>query len=192
MKKLLLTLASVIALTTNIKAEEDTFYVKAGFGWSKFAKASGLKSENSYGTSLAFGYNLADDIRMDLEWTHFIDARFKSKNEKVKTSLNMMLVNAYADVYELDAMKFFLGVGVGGANVRATHKDIKTSNSLKIKQRINIAYAGYAGASYQFTPGLVGELAYSYKDLGKTKKNKAIKQMSMRSHNISIGARLEL
>ena len=61
-------------------------------------------------------------------------------------------------------------------------------------KKINtFTFAGYVGTSYEFTLGVTGELSYSYRDIGKTKKfGNGANESHFRSHHVAAGVRFDI
>lgn len=195
MKKVLLTAAAVSVLaTSSAYAMEDMFYVKANVGWSKLNKVDGLKSKNDVHFGVGAGYHVMDNARVDLTFDHFVDPNFKKSGTKIKGDINTLLLNGYFDVFNVDAVKVFVGAGVGLGQVKAkkSFSAAGVSNSTA-KQKNTFAFAGYVGAGYEFTQGVTGELTYSYRDMGKTKKfGNGDKAVHFRGHHVTAGVRFDI
>ncbi|MFK7974143.1 MAG: outer membrane protein [Rickettsiaceae bacterium] len=237
MKKLLLTTAAAAMLvTSSAYAAEGDFYVKANSGWTKLNNITSndvtannntakLKSQNSGYVGVGAGYHIMDNVRVDLTYDHFFNPDYKmsqdylihgqniATNFKIKGKIDTLLLNAFVDVYDIDAFKIFVGAGVGGSNIKAkmkvevknTDADRKVDLHYKAKAKKTVAYAVYLGASYEFAPCVTGELTYSYRDMGKTKnmhethlpegqESKVIDNSSIhyKGHNIGAGIRFAL
>ena len=195
MKKVLLTAAAVSVLaTSSAYAMEDMFYVKAQVGWSKLNDYKGsvkFKSENDVHFGVGAGYHVMDNARVDLTFDHFVNPAFKASTGKVKADVNTLLLNGYFDVFTLDAMKVFVGAGVGLGQVSAKLTPT-VGTSTKFKKANTFAYAGYVGAGYEFTQGVTGELSYSYRDMDKTKKTSGLKAVSFKGHHVTVGVRFDI
>tara|TARA_B110000503_G_C7137123_1_gene409296 strand:- start:208 stop:846 length:639 start_codon:yes stop_codon:yes gene_type:complete len=212
MKKILLTSAAVAVLaSSSAYAMQDTFYVKAQAGWSKMSKALDAKANNDVSFGVGAGYHVMDNVRVDLTFDHFVNPTYKSKDSKildfkVKGDVNTLLMNGFVDLFDADVAKVFAGAGVGVGQVKAkttgtvTHPltGAKKSITTKAKQKYNLAFAAYLGTSYEFTPGVTGELTYSYRDMGKTKKfkdattGKSGGTLHYKGHNIGAGVRFDI
>jgi opacity protein-like surface antigen len=192
MKKVLLTAAAVSVLaTSSASAVEDMFYVKANVGWSKLNKVEGAKSKNDVHFGVGAGYNVMDNARVDLTFDHFVNPTFKATGGKLKGDINTLLLNGYFDVFNVDAMKVFVGAGVGLGQVKAKGTDVTGSSSAK--KTNTFAFAGYVGTGYEFTQGVTGELSYSYRDMGKTKKfGNGAKAVHFRGHHVTAGVRFDI
>jgi opacity protein-like surface antigen len=210
MKKILLTSAAVAVLaSSSAYAMEDTFYVKAQTGWSKTAKVkvngAKLKSNNDMSFGVGAGYHVMDNVRVDLTFDHFVNPTHKVTygvmNNKIKGDVNTLLLNGFVDLFDADVAKVFVGAGVGVSQVKGkyTWKDSSDgeTGTAKAKQKYNLAFAAYVGGSYEFTPGVTGELTYSYRDMGKTKKfkdanNDNISAIHYKGHNLGAGVRFDI
>ena len=202
MKKVLLTAAAVSVLATSSSyAMEDMFYVKANVGWSKLNKVTApgkkLKSNNDVHFGVGAGYHVMDNARVDLTFDHFVNPTHKKSTEKIKGDINTLLLNGYFDVFNVDAMKVFVGAGVGLGQVKAKYTDSTDSDSGTAKQKNTFAFAGYVGAGYEFTQGVTGELSYSYRDMGKAKKYTSKNGFSgsavhYRGHHVTAGVRFDI
>ncbi len=193
MRKILLTAAAVAVLSTSSAyAMEDMFYVKANVGWSKLTKISALKSNNDVFFGVGAGYYVMDNARVDLTFDHFVNPTHKKGNVKLKGDANTLLLNGYVDLFDVDAFKVFVGAGVGAGQVKAKKSgEALAVNNGTAKQKTGLAFAGYVGGSYEFTPGVTGELAYSYRDMGKTKKING-NGFHYRGHHVGAGVRFDI
>ncbi|CAN0601542.1 unnamed protein product [Ectocarpus sp. 12 AP-2014] len=198
MKKILLTAAAVSVLaTSSAYAMEDMFYVKANVGWSKLNKVDGLKSNNDVHFGVGAGYHVMDNARVDLTFDHFVNPTHKKSTAKLKGDINTLLLNGYVDVFNVDAMKVFVGAGVGLGQVKVKYTNSANSDSGTGKQKNTFAFAGYVGTGYEFTKGVNGELIYSYRDMGKTKKFKSKNgfdkpAVHYRGHHVTAGVRFDI
>ena len=198
MKKILLTTAAAAVLASSSAfAMEDTFYAKVNVDWSKMAKSNGLSSKNDMEMGIGAGYYVMDNARVDLAFNHFFNPNHSKDKISYKGTVDSLLVNGFFDMVEVGPAKIFVGVGVGGARVKVKSTDT-TSGSAKsytAKQKTNLAFAGYLGASTELASGVHGELVYSYKDMGKTKKfgeTGKEKSVHYRGHNIGAGVRFDI
>jgi opacity protein-like surface antigen len=218
MKKILLaTAAAAVISTSSAYAAEGDYYVKANAGWSKplevktkeienFGKLKG-KPSNAAFFGVGVGYNIMDNARVDLTFDHFFNAEHKSSTKypnkselksKYKHDINTLMLNGYVDIFDVSVAKIFVGAGVGASHVKSkfsasgelsvggvTHP---YNESKKIKGKMNFAYALHVGAGVEVAPGVYGELAYSFRDLGKTK----VLKDNLRTHNVAAGVRFNL
>jgi len=194
MKKVLLTAATVSFLaTSSAYAMEDMFYVKANTGWSKLNKVDGVKSKNDVHFGVGAGYQIMDNARVDLTFDHFANPTFKVTGVRLKGDINALLLNGYFDVINVDAVRVFVGAGVGLAQVKAKVTYANSKPSISVKQKNTFAFTGCAGVGYEFTEGVTGELSYSYRDMGKTKKlGDDSKAVNFRGHHLTAGVKFDI
>ena len=198
MKKILLAAATVATLASSCAyAAEDTFYVKGQVGWDKLNKVKGLKSKNNVFLGLGVGYYVMDNVRADLTWDHYFDPKHKGTtagipNVKLKSKADTLMVNGFVDLFDVSVAKVFAGAGVGMSMISGKISD--EDDSYKIKKKNNFAYAVHLGAATEFAPGVNGELTYSFRDMGKFKKNKdsTISAPSLKGHHVAAGVRFDL
>ena len=111
---------------------------------------------------------------------------------KLKGTVNTLLLNGYVDLFDVDAFKVFVGAGVGAAQVKAKKSgEVLALNNGTAKQKTGLAFAGHLGGAYEFTPGVTGELAYSYRDMGKTKTLNGT-SFSYKGHHVGVGVRFDI
>jgi opacity protein-like surface antigen len=202
MKKLLLTAVSISALlasSVQANAVENTFYLKANAGWSKLDEYEfepvKFKSENVIHVGVGAGYHVMKNARVDLVFDHFINPTFKTSignsTLKFKGAINTLLLNGYFDVYSADAMRVFIGAGVGASQISAKTGGFVTN--LKTKQKYTMAFAGYAGLGYEFSQGVVAELSYGYRHMGKTVDFEGgAKGVEFKGHHVTAGVRFDI
>jgi opacity protein-like surface antigen len=89
------------------------------------------------------------------------------------------MLNGYVEVFDASVAKVFVGAGVGLAQVKEkislsyTRGDNTLDTiSRSAKKKNNFAYSATAGASAELSAGVNGEIAYSWRDFGKTKAAK--------------------
>ena len=193
MKKILLTtVATAVLASSSAYATEGNFFVKANIGWTKMNKIKGLKSKNNAFFGVGAGYHVMDNVRLDLTFDHFVNPEFKKGGKKIKGEVNTLLLNGFIDLFDISIAKVFAGAGIGSAQVKAKKSgDPVPANNGSAKQKYNIAYAAYLGASVEFAPGMTGELAYSYRNMGKTKKLNGT-DFDFKGHNVGVAVRFEL
>jgi opacity protein-like surface antigen len=124
-----------------------------------------------------------------------------------KPTINAFMVNGTVDLYELNRVKFFIGAGLGLAQVkekitlatsiRINGKDIGiVSGSASTKKANNFAYSLTAGTAVKVNDRATIELAYGWKDFGKTKSLKfqgiEVGKTPFRSHTLSAGIRVDI
>jgi opacity protein-like surface antigen len=195
MKKILLaTAAAAVLASSSAFAMEDTFYAKVQANWSKMAKANSLSSKNDLMMGVGAGYYVMDNARVDLTFNHFFAPNHSKNKVKYKGTVDSLLVNGFFDIFEAGPAKIFVGAGIGGARVKvkSTESTSGTSVDSTAKQKTNLAFAIHLGASTELTSGVHGELVYSYRDMGKTKKLSSGKSVHYRGHNIGAGVRFDI
>jgi opacity protein-like surface antigen len=210
MKKIMLTAAAVATLSssTALASMEDMFYVKVNGGWNKLSKVEKMKSENSYFGGLGVGYYVMDNVRADLTFDHYFEPKHKATKtvagdkitSTLKGKIDSLMLNGYVDLVDVSVAKVFVGAGVGMSQVSGKLITVDTdpnpltniSDSDNIKKKTNFSYALHVGASTEFAPGVNGELFYSYKDFGKTKKSEEIKALSYKGHHVGVGIRFDI
>jgi len=206
MKKILLTTAAAAVLaTSSAYAAEGDFYGRANVGFSKFSqvKQDGdkYKSENTGFFGVAGGYYLMNNVRAELAVDHFFNPTHKRSENNVKVKfkgqVTTLLVNAYVDLFDVSVAKVFAGAGVGMARNQVKATASGSSISIKSKTANVFSYALHLGASTEFAPGIHGELVYSYRDMGKTKKTKKVNvgtlnSIAYKAHNVAAGVRFDI
>jgi opacity protein-like surface antigen len=212
MKKILLAAATVATLASSCAyAAEDTFYVKGQVGWDKLNKVKGLKSKNNVFLGLGVGYYVMDNVRADLTWDHYLDPKHKGtvsiqnvnfSGAKLKSKADTLMINGFVDSFDVSVAKVFAGAGIGMSMIKTKLSvPAQTVNGVAVpaqssssKKKNNFAYAVHLGAATEFAPGVNGELTYSFRDMGKFKKNKdsTISAPSLKGHHVAAGVRFDL
>jgi len=208
MKKILLAAATVATLASSCAyAAEDTFYAKAQVGWDKLNKIKGLKSKNNVFLGLGVGYYVMDNVRADLTWDHYFDPKHKGTtsvngvnraNTKLKSKADTLMINGFVDLFDVSVAKVFAGAGIGMSMIKgkvtAPAQGATRALSESTKKKNNFAYAVHLGAATEFAPGVNGELTYSFRDMGKFKKNKdnKVSFSALKGHHVAAGVRFDL
>ena len=124
-----------------------------------------------------------------------------------KATVNAFMVNGTLDLFEFDKIKFFAGAGIGGAQLKEKISITSTLNlggrntvivdqSVSSKKTNNFAYSLTAGTSMKVTDKITFELAYAWKDFGKTKsikiQNIEVGKTPYRSHTLTAGVRVDI
>lgn len=218
MKKILLTAAAstILASSAAMAGAEDIFYLKANFGVDYLQKQNDnstklkVESKNNYFIGVGAGYTLMDNVRVDLMFDHYIDPELTKTGKvagesnditsKHQGEINSLMLNGYVELFDISITKVFLGAGVGMAQVK--EKVIRSggapSNNFSVtsKKNNNFAYALHLGATTELSPGVHGELTYSWRDFGKTKsvtaKGTDVGSTDYRGHHLSLGARFDI
>jgi len=144
---------------------------------------------------VALGYNVQDNLRLDLSLDHYPNLRFATENVSAKIDAKIkassLLVNIYMDVAEIRGYKMFLGAGAGASRFSVRVQVIDKINNqtfpIRYKESNIFTYGLYAGTHYEYAPGVHGELMYSYKNLGIVSNPSKLK-----AHNITTGIRFDL
>ena len=208
MKKILLAAATVATLASSCAyAAEDTFYVKGQVGWDKLNKVKGLKSKNNVFLGLGVGYYVMDNVRADLTWDHYFDPKHKGTTSvdgvnrtdaKLKSKADTLMINGFVDLFDVSVAKVFAGAGIGMSMIKgkvtAPAQGAALAISESTKKKNNFAYAVHLGAATEFAPGVNGELTYSFRDMGKFKKNKdnKVSFSALKGHHVAAGVRFDL
>jgi len=208
MKKILLAAATVATLASSCAyAAEDTFYVKGQVGWDKLNKIKGLKSKNNVFLGLGVGYYVMDNVRADLTWDHYFDPKHKGTisisgvnrtDAKLKSKADTLMINGFVDLFDVSVAKVFAGAGIGMSMIKgkvtAPAQGAALAISESTKKKNNFAYAVHLGAATEFAPGVNGELTYSFRDMGKFKKNKdnKVSFSALKGHHVAAGVRFDL
>lgn len=124
-----------------------------------------------------------------------------------KSTINAFMVNGSLDLFEFNRVKFFMGAGIGGVQLKEKisitstlnftgRRSIILSESVTTKKANNFAYSLTAGTSMKVTDSVTMELAYAWKDFGKTKsvtiKGIEVGKTPYRSHTLSVGVRVDI
>jgi opacity protein-like surface antigen len=207
MKKILLTSIATIAISSSASADmfESPIYLRGDIMASKFldVKVDGNKHTEKMNSSFDFGlgYNLQENIRTELVYTHISPAVYKrtvgGDTSHVKAYANSLMLRGSIDLVDLDMAKIYVGLGVGSSRVR--HKITLYSSSFKgvesSKFKYNLAYNAILGTSLALSSRTFLDVGYMFADYGTTKGFKSsVKQgkIALRSHNVFLGIRHEL
>lgn len=204
MKKLLLTTAAVAAFASSAVAE-DQFYVRADLVASQYGKVTmentKYKSKNAFGADFGVGYGLMDNVRAELVYNHAFAPKLKSDKAGVKgtykPTAHAFMVKALVDVADIGPANVYGGFGLGFSSVKAKYS-LDGATEAKSKAKNNMAWSAHFGAAFDVAEGVKFDLAYSYRDYGKSKDTKrgtvVVKDTakSVRSHNLSAGVRFDI
>ncbi len=171
MKKFLVTTTIIATMLSvqNQQALANNFFAKVNLGYADMNKTLNLKSENAAFWGLGAGYYIMDNVRADLTFDHFIKPTFKNNGTKVTGEVDTLMLNGFIDLFDIIITKVFIGAGIGGSKVQANFTNNTAAKNGSSKTTYNIAYATYLGCSLEFLPGVTGEIAGSYRDMGKAK-----------------------
>lgn len=193
MKRLLFTFIALL-ISSSTQANEKTFYIKAGGGVNMMSKHKGraqtYKSKVAGLAEIGVGYNILENLRTDLTFTHYFTPEHKASSSrpdkpnklsgKLKADINSLIVNIYVDPFgEIKCIKPFIGAGAGLAIVKQKYSYQVSSNSGQVlrtnsgstKQANNFYYSIIAGIATSITSTITGELSCSWNDFGKTKSH---------------------
>jgi opacity protein-like surface antigen len=182
MKKLMILAATTAAISSSAAFAEmgmdmEQFYIKAALGANKMikTKVSGirLKSKAAPVVNLAVGYSVMENVRAELEGGYVFNPKMRGNSAGVRVSTKpkiwTLMVNGYADVFEMDLFKAFVGAGLGTAAVKDKVNLVGTTTSGSSKRKYNFSYQLTAGVSFCAAEGVEVELAYRWQDYGKSK-----------------------
>lgn len=206
MKKLLLTTAAVAAFASSAVAD-DMFYLRADVlgSSSPAVKFGDYKFNNKTltpGLDLGVGYGLMDNVRTELVYNHMFENKMKLKGNsasKYKQKAHALMVRGLVDVFDFGMGQAYAGLGLGWGQVsaKATISDEDTVDG-KAKAKNNFAWSAHVGAGFDVADGVKLDVAYSYRDFGKTNKLKVSNvaapgsDKSVHSHNLSAGVRFDI
>ena len=116
-----------------------------------------------------------------------------------------LMINGYVDLFDIGMNEFFIGGGVGVAKHKTKYHAIGTSpknenidERQSTKRSNNFSYALSAGVAFRIFEFMNADLTYSWKDFGKTNPRKdrdgesLSKKIAYRSHNITLGLKIDL
>jgi len=197
LKNKILTIA--IMLTPFSVFAEHTPYFKGVFGINKFnqirnfnnfKQSSNFAPEIGIGGGAGFTFNDSFRAEVMVNYTKitfhnncrlstFYDVHLNNK----KITINSVMWNIYKDFFDIaENVKFFAGVGIGVSQInetitwktfspnRSNNKAITTYKGVtNRKTTYNFTHTIKAGLDFKVSPRLGLELAYSFKNHGKTK-----------------------
>lgn len=205
MKKVLLTTATVLALASSTAyAIEDVFYVKGQVGGDRMDKIQDLQAKTNIFFGAGTGYHIMDNVRADLTYNRYLDNEHKeakkklsngkvTDGKKLKSQVDTLMFSSFVDLFNISITKIFAGAGVGASIISGEENNVQDGSIKQYKKKTNLAYALHLGVSTEFTPGVSGELTYSYKGMGKfdsTKNEKAIGPL--KGHHVTTGIRFDI
>ena len=200
MKKILLTTAAVAAISTSAFADmmENSFYLRGDVSAAYFTKPdANFKAKTVFGFDAGFGYNVMDNVRVELVYDKpFIGSAKGSKSgQKLKPTINSVFAKVHGDVADLGMGKLFLTGGLGWAQVKDsfTTPVLGVSKTYKLKNKNNLAWTVGAGFAFDVAESTHLDIAYSYKDYGKPSTVTGVIGTShYHSHNVSAGIRFDI
>lgn len=210
-------------LTTSALASEE-FYIRGNIGafWNTNQKLGDSNNTLKFKSKVAplidigFGYNIADDFRAELVYTHLLNPQSKTSkswttntgivnnrsiNITYKGRVDAILLNSYFDVIDFDAGKLFLGGGLGISRVREKVTAFSTKNGVAkrepgttFKGKNNFAYNLMVGSSFNLSDGINLDIQYKWADYGTTKYDKTYpsSKLHRRGNAVQFGIRLDI
>jgi opacity protein-like surface antigen len=155
--------------------------------------------------SIGIGYHFTPKFRTDLTIDYFVNPTFSGKTNHegyiatldTKAILRSFMLNSYIDLFSINNFTVFTGTGIGIAQLKEKYYlNLKNSNFTvfhlegSTKRTNNLAYHLTLGTSVMVREGIYTELAYSWKDFGKTNPMKdangkdKFRKTKYQSHNI--------
>lgn len=209
MKKILLTAAVILASNSAFAEFGDKIYVKAFGGASMLnqVKDSGnkFKSKATGLLGIAVGSSVMDKVRADISFEHLFSPEFKfssaAAKSKVKADIDAVSLNVAFDAYQMDMVTFNVNAGMGLALVKAKYSaSTPAVLAATSKKATNFTYSVGAGISAAVSDGVNLDLAYNYKDFGKSKaiknggsgRNVNFKASSFKGHHVTAGVRFDV
>jgi opacity protein-like surface antigen len=207
MKKIFTVLATTVAISSPVLANENSFYGKLHLGGAmlnKFTdKYSGfkMKSSNAMFVDAGFGYYAADNLRVGLDFSYLPTAQMKKTvaqdSAKHKANIMAILGHTSIDLFDVSVAKVYatLNLGLAQVNNKYTYTSVGTpadNISSKSKKKYEFAYGMGVGTSMLLSDGMNLELQYTYRDLGKAKAKVAgITNAHYKGHFVSGGVRID-
>lgn len=205
MKKIVQTLLLTTVLYNTAKAEtESKYYIRADTGASKNAQsisivddsAVKMKAKSHFLASIGAGYNLYDNFRAELLFSHHFKSKYKSPviklsfldeeaginypdldaRVKYNFSASSFLIKGLTNIVDFGNSKIFIEAGAGIALLKGEAHILLIGNGhtipilkMKSKNSTNPAYSIGTGISFDLTDVAKLDIGYSFTDLGKTK-----------------------
>ena len=204
MKKILLTTAAALAISSSAFADfGDQFYLRGDVAMSKFDKLKAFGGNhktkfNSFGLDFGVGTYVADNMRAELVYNHVFGTKAKftegALTSNVKPQAQALLLRGLFDFVEVGPGKLFAGAGLGVSKTSAKQSD-NQSDSVKAKAKNNLAWSAHLGYGFDLADGVKADLAYSFRDYGKTKAfdgESVNGKAALRAHNLSAGVRFDI
>lgn len=209
MKKLAIA-GAIIALSSSAFAADNSLYLKAGVignmgnnGYNTHAKSikEGQYGEYGYGLTAGVGYHLMDNLRAELNGSYLfgINYKFTAEGNELEVNGFKSMVNAYVDVADFGPVKLYVGAGVGAAYMNG--KTHTVDAVVEYDYKLNFAYEGNVGISYDISEGVSFDLGYKLENLGMpgNKKDtpdaswtKDVSDKSLLVHSVNLGVRFSL
>ena len=195
-----LALAAVIISAATITNASD-FYVKPMIGRLQPGKMSGMKAKPVILPGFAIGYNLKDNMRVDLSLEHLSNIKHTtvlkdkcpqddsnmgliSENQVcVHSKITTIKVNLFVDVLKVNESIIYTGLGIGRSQIGGY---VTVGETVCVMQKkYSVAYAFYAGLSHRVQDNIVLEAGYGYKHFNEDIYNH-------KGHLVSTALRIEL
>ncbi|MGI4775424.1 MAG: outer membrane protein [Janthinobacterium lividum] len=217
MKKLLMIAATTAALSSSAFAEmdmssENIFYAKVNVGANRMQKISlnGIKAKPKTAPifMVGVGYYAMDNLRTDLTFEVVSNPQLKGSgmnvlgttaSSKHKGTIGALMANAYVDMFDVSVAGIFAGAGIGVSQVKDKYTELSSANVLtadSTKKATNFAYQLTIGGTGEIAPNVKAELAYSWRDYGKTgnfkANNTSFKKIHYKGHNLMAGVKFDL
>ena len=153
MKTIILFIITIFLNISSTFASESGFYLKANVGAFKLSSlkskqditrgipAINMKSNSDVHVGVGIGYNLQQNVRLDLVYDHYVNPTYKVSinsaepiikdnlpqrrirhiigNKKINTNIDTLLFNGYVDLFDINSIKFFVGAGFGISSISA-------------------------------------------------------------------------
>jgi opacity protein-like surface antigen len=217
MKKIAI-LGAVLALSTSAIADDNSlFYIKAGasgsighktYDDSKFENQSfngnklGCKKEDNkygeftFGGTIGAGYQLMDNVRVELQGSYFAGPKWKYEvaavaasaagavpvvaaspkiNVELEASGFAVLLSPAVDLIDMGPAKLYVTGGAGISYVKLKSKvtiDVPNTTipEMEWESKVRFAWSVGAGVAFEVSPGVSIDVGYSFTDLGKPAK----------------------
>lgn len=213
MKKLVLTALAASTLATSAFAND--FYARIDGGAARTHAKNPLKSHhvNNGLVSVGAGAAVAEGLRGELVFTHMFNKNKSFKAGKVKSvtftsGKGKVKVMDFGVALNYDlpvelAVKPFLTAGVGMSRLKSTGAMTvgTTTTNLSSKNKNTFSWKLGAGVGYDVAENVSLDLAYAYRNFGKTNQiknatavtdaavNTNLGQTKVHAHTVTLGAR---
>ena len=171
-----------------------------------FEENFGNKWDNTFGGSLAVGYDLSKKrnlpVRAELEYAAFSKAKAKdewgSSRLRQSNKIQTMFLNVYYDINAGTKFTPYVGAGVGAGFIRTNGSAPEWGNDIGSKTVTNFAWNIGFGLGYQIKDNIALDVGYRFADLGKVKTNQYtevpfpwhFETKNLYQHQISAGVRI--
>jgi opacity protein-like surface antigen len=210
----------VIILIIHGKAKADDrlpgFYLKGDAGGYflnkvKEDKIITQKAKISPFIGVGVGYHINDRLRADI-MLDYADIQFKKDLNSVnriivtnikKAKITGLMINGYIDLFKLDNIRFFGGLGVGKVRISETDRWLANlpsgpiTGSLTKKTIVNWSYKATLGTEIGLNSNTVLDISYNLRDFGKTPRFKEpnllpVGKKHLKVHNVELGIRVNI